>query len=138
MFSKAEKVADALVLIPGSLRGAGSAADARSIISADMTVVGKLQSAGDIRVNGTVEGDIISRTVSVGEGARIEGSIYAESVHISGQVSGRVEATSVTIARSAHVVCNITHHTLSIEPGAVVEGRRPWRPLSFMVKHRRW
>ncbi len=87
---------------------------------------------------GRVEGDIIGRTVTVGESAHVEGSIYAERVHIGGYASGRVEATSVMIAKTARVPSNVTNHTLTIEPGAVVKGRRPWRPLAHMKQERIW
>jgi cytoskeletal protein CcmA (bactofilin family) len=33
----------------------------------------------------------------------------------------------VSVARTARVIGHITHRELSIEPGAFLEGRRPWR-----------
>ena len=67
-----------------------------SIISADLKVVGDLHCAGDIQVEGKVEGDIQSKSVAVGEGANVSGTIRAESVQVSGAVKGQIEATSVT------------------------------------------
>src|SRR3546814_1266085 len=43
-----------------------------SIISADLRITGNLKSDGDIQVDGHVEGDIDSATLTVGEGARSE------------------------------------------------------------------
>ena len=102
---------------------------APSFIGADLKVVGSLRSAGDIRVDGTVEGEIHGRELTVGEGGRIQGSIFAQVARISGSVNGRVEAISVSIAGTAKVKGDIFHHTLSIEKGAVLKGLRPWRPL---------
>ena len=93
-----------------------------SIISADLKVVGNLQSDGEIQVDGTVEGDIKSRSLTVGERAQIEGSISADTVRICGTISGKVDATTVKIAKTANVSSDINYQTLSIEDGAVLEG----------------
>ncbi|MCH7944264.1 MAG: polymer-forming cytoskeletal protein, partial [Proteobacteria bacterium] len=55
----------------------GQSSAAPSIISADMKVVGNLQSGGDVQIEGSVEGDIKSRTVTIGEKAQINGSVIA-------------------------------------------------------------
>lgn len=100
-----------------------SAGNAGSLISGELKIVGNLNSSGDLRIDGTVEGDITSRTLVVGEGARIEGSITAETVRISGTVSGHVKAASVAIARAARVSGDITYGTLAVEEGGVLEGQ---------------
>ncbi len=93
-----------------------------SIISADLRVVGDLHCAGDIQVEGKVEGDIKSKSVTVGEGAQVKGCIQAEAVRVSGAVKGQIEATSVTLAKTAKVKGDLLHKTLSIEAGAQLEG----------------
>ena len=49
-----------------------------SVISADLKLIGNVHSAGDVQVDGTIEGDINSRSLTVGAGARIDGSITAD------------------------------------------------------------
>ncbi len=93
-----------------------------SVISADLKLIGNVHSAGDVQVDGTIEGDINSRSLTVGEGARIDGSITADRVRICGSVSGQVQATAVTIARTAKVDGDVTYETLAVEQGAVLEG----------------
>lgn len=93
-----------------------------SIISADLKVTGDLLSDGDIQVDGVIEGDIQSRTVTVGEAAHVKGSIAADTVRICGAVTGQVKGTSVTLAKTAKVTGDIHHQTLAIEPGAFLEG----------------
>lgn len=93
-----------------------------SIISADLKIVGDLKSSGDIQIDGTVEGDIDSRTLTVGEGATVKGSIVAETVRVSGNIVGQVKANSVTLAKTAKVTGDITHETLTMEAGAFLEG----------------
>ena len=133
MFGKGEKEAESGPAQPArgfgksdkdtSARGAGKASGEASAISADLKVVGNLESAGDIQVDGTVVGDINSRSLTVGEGAHVEGSITAEKVRICGKLSGQVTAASVSIAATAVINGDINYQVLSIEEGASLEGR---------------
>lgn len=97
--------------------------DAPSIISADMKVVGNLQSGGDVQIEGNVEGDIKSRTVTVGEKAHINGSINADTANIRGRITGKLNAAAVRIAKTANIQGDINYQTLSIEEGAAIDGQ---------------
>ena len=108
-------------------RGAIPEDDESSVIGDAARIVGNLTSEGEIEVQGTVQGNIRSRRVIVGEGAKVHGEIVAEAVSIQGSVEGPVVATSVAVAKTARVIGSITHKELEIEPGAYLEGRRPWR-----------
>jgi len=96
---------------------------APSIISPDLKIKGDLHCAGDIQVDGHVEGDISSRSITIGEAAQIHGAISAESIRICGAVNGQVKGTTVTLAKTARVTGDVLHQTLSIEPGAFFEGQ---------------
>ncbi len=93
-----------------------------SIISADLKIVGDLHSNGDLQIDGAVEGDITSRSVTVGEGAVVRGSLVAENVRVYGAVFGQIKANSVTLAKTAKVEGNIVHQALSMEAGAALSG----------------
>ncbi len=94
-----------------------------SLISADLKVVGNLESDGDLQIDGQVKGDIKSRSVTVGESAMIKGSITADTLRVSGAIDGKVNGTTVTIAKTGNVKGDIVHQTLSIEAGATIEGQ---------------
>lgn len=94
-----------------------------SVISADMKIVGAVQSQGDLQVEGTIEGDVSSRNVSISGSAVVRGSITADSVRVAGTVKGGVTAKAVTLAGSAKVEGDIVHQSLSIETGAAFEGQ---------------
>ena len=94
-----------------------------SIISPDLKIVGDLKSNGDIQIDGTIEGDINSRLLTVGEQATVEGSIVADTVRISGTVRGQVKAKTVHLDKKARVTGDITHETLTMEAGALFEGQ---------------
>ena len=93
-----------------------------SFISPDLKVIGDLQSAGEIQIAGSVKGDIKAGTVTLNEGAHVEGAIIAEVARISGSVNGRIEAASVVIAKSAKVEGDVVHQSLEVEAGAFLEG----------------
>jgi cytoskeletal protein CcmA (bactofilin family) len=95
---------------------------APSIISSDLKILGDLISAGDLQVDGIVEGDIQTRSLTIGEGAVVTGNIQAETTRVCGQVTGMIKAATVTLERTAKVVGDIVHQILAIEPGAFLEG----------------
>ncbi len=122
MFSKDQKTksggpADA------SFGGNGLPASATpSIISADLQITGNLKSNGDIQIDGQIDGDVNSKSLTIGEGAEVNGTSLCERVRVCGKVSGEIKATSVVLAKSARVNGDIAHKNLEIEAGATLEG----------------
>ncbi len=107
----------------GSNGGSAKASGVPSIISTDLTIVGDLKSDGDLQIDGTIEGDINSRQITVGEQAKVEGCIVADTVRVSGTVMGQIKAKTVHLDRSAKVTGDVTHETLTMEAGAFLEGQ---------------
>ena len=96
---------------------------AQSIISPDLTIKGILTCAGDIQIDGHIEGDVASHSVKIGEGGDVRGTIAAETVRVCGSVHGEIKAATVALEKTAKVTGNIMHQTLSIEAGACFEGQ---------------
>ena len=94
-----------------------------SIISADLKIIGNLNSGGDLQIDGGVEGDITSRALTIGESAVVRGVLTAETVRIYGSVVGEVRANSVTLSKTARVEGDIVHQSLTMEAGADLIGR---------------
>jgi len=95
---------------------------APSILSSDITIVGNLKSSGDIQIEGTVEGDVRSQIVIVGETATVRGEVVAEEVVVHGRVVGRLRGIKVRLTATARVEGDIVHKTIAIENGAHFEG----------------
>ena len=93
-----------------------------SIISADLKIIGDLDSGGDLQIDGAVEGDITSRSLTIGESAVVRGVLVAETVRIYGSVIGEVRANSVTLSKTARVAGDISHQSLIMEAGADLVG----------------
>ena len=93
-----------------------------SIISADLKTIGDLNSTGEIHIDGTIIGDIHTRSLLVGQTADIKGEIIADQVRVYGRIEGQIRARQVTLAKTAHVTGDILHEELTIETGAFLEG----------------
>lgn len=93
-----------------------------SVISVGLKVTGNLDSEDEIQIDGTVEGDVRAKTVTVGKGATVKGSVYGESVQLAGTIDGKIEARSVTVKSTGHMEGDIIHQTLEIEANAYVDG----------------
>ncbi len=124
MFSKGNKSSSAKSHDQSATSSGGAASNAApSIISADLKITGNLASAGDLQIDGTIEGDITSRQVTIGQGALVQGAILANIVRIYGTVSGEIKANDVTLAKTARVDGDIGHQSIAMEAGASVSGR---------------
>jgi len=108
------------VALPQQQKRVGRAAP--SIISDDLVVVGTLTSTGDIQIDGRVDGDIRSGSVTIGERANFEGEIVAEECTIRGRVNGTVRARKVHLSSTCHMEGTILHEVLAVEVGAFFEG----------------
>lgn len=131
MFRKDDKAPETA----GSASGYGSATPAEttrpsartgtgehSVISAGLRVIGNLESDEDVEVRGVVEGDISSRSLTVSAGAKVKGSITADSVNIAGTVDGEVTADRVSISKTGDMTGDVTYKTLAIDEGAAFDG----------------
>src|SRR5262245_55774362 len=112
----------AMAIPPAPAPKRGRALSAPSIISADMTMQGTVNSAGDIQIDGRLEGDVRSVGLVIGEQAEIHGEILAEDVTVRGKVIGRIRARKVLLAATSHVEGDILHEALAVESGAFFEG----------------
>ncbi len=85
--------------------------------------MGDLKCTGDIQIDGTIEGSVTGDPIIIGEQAKVEGSIVAETVRIFGTINGRVRAKTVHLDKTGKVIGDITHEILAIEAGAYFEGQ---------------
>ncbi len=102
--------------------GSPSRMGAPSILSDDFKIEGDIVSDGEVHISGVVKGDVTARKLTLGENGSITGTVEVEVAVIAGHLAGRLSGTSVVLASTARVVADITHVSLTIEPGAVFEG----------------
>ena len=119
MFSSKIKDSQPASLAPAASKRPSSAP---SIVSADMAIQGAINSAGDVHVDGRVDGDVRSIGLVIGENAEIRGEIFAQDIPVRGTVIGRIHARKVLLAATSHVEGDILHEALVVEAGAFFEG----------------
>ena len=108
---------------PQDIRADGAAVKAvPSIISADLTIEGNLNSSGEIQVDGVVHGDIRCKALIVGVKGSVTGEVVAQTVRMHGAIKGMIRAKSVFLASTARMAGDVEHESLAIEPGAYIEG----------------
>jgi cytoskeletal protein CcmA (bactofilin family) len=93
-----------------------------SVISRALKITGQLESTEDIRIDGEVDGDVRGVSVTVGNGARIKGTVHGEAVELAGSVEGRIEAKKVVLTGTARMTGDVVHQDIKIESGAFVDG----------------
>lgn len=98
-----------------------------SRIGVGVTFVGRLESNGEIQVEGAFEGELRGYAVKLGGEARVKGNIIGEIAQLAGVVEGNIEAQNVIITKNARVSGDIRYRSLQIEEGAHIDGN--CRPL---------
>lgn len=120
MFSKSDKTPDRTPERRATARAAANATP--SLISNNLKITGNLKTEGEVQIDGSIDGDVACGKLTIGEQAMIAGEITADEVVVHGKVTGRIRARSVQLARTAEVIGDIWHDTLSIDAGAFIEG----------------
>ncbi|MFP4440718.1 MAG: polymer-forming cytoskeletal protein [Chloroflexaceae bacterium] len=96
-----------------------------TIIGVNTRFVGTLTSDGNIRIDGSVEGDIeVLGNLIIGETGRVIATVKAQNVHVSGAVKGEITAVEqLEISPTGKVWGDITTAALQIEPGGLFRGQ---------------
>ena len=102
-------------------RSAGNSA--KSVLAADLRIIGEVSSTGTIEVLGEIEGNITSKGLIVGAEGRESGTVSAENVEVRGKLDGSVATHGFALRASAEVQADILYTTLMIESGAQIEGK---------------
>ncbi len=97
---------------------------ALNTIAYDTTIKGNIESNGDLRFDGILEGDLDCKgRVVVGPDSKITGTIRCTSAEIMGYVTGEIIVNELlSLKASAAITGNLTMGKLSVEPGASFMG----------------
>lgn len=99
-----------------------------SLIGVGTTVHGDVTFKGGLRIDGTVEGNVVAEgepgTLVISEQARVDGEIRVSHVVINGTVHGPVVVDDyLELQPKARVVGDVSYKTLEMHVGSVIEGR---------------
>lgn len=99
--------------------------EAETIIGPSIKVKGNFHGEGNIIIEGIVEGSVkTNQSLLVGNKAKISASINAKTATVGGEVTGDINIKGyLEILNSAKIFGNIVASQLSIEKGAIINGR---------------
>ncbi|RYY95707.1 MAG: polymer-forming cytoskeletal protein [Chitinophagaceae bacterium] len=96
-----------------------------TLISAGTSVHGDIKSDHDLRIDGTVHGNVTSSArIVVGPNGAVEGHIESQQADITGRVTGDLRVADLLQLRGTCVVeGNISAGKLQVEPTATFNGQ---------------
>jgi cytoskeletal protein CcmA (bactofilin family) len=96
-----------------------------TLIGAGTVLTGDINSNADLRIDGTVAGNITSSSkIIVGSSGSVEGDISCNQADITGKVSGNVRAKELLQLKGNCVVTgNLYAGKLQVEPSATFNGQ---------------
>jgi cytoskeletal protein CcmA (bactofilin family) len=96
-----------------------------TIISHGVKLEGKLTCGGSVRIDGTIQGDVISQgNVTIGEQGEINGQVNGQIIIIGGKVSGEINAKEkLTLESKSNLKGDVFTKILVVEAGAYFDGK---------------
>jgi cytoskeletal protein CcmA (bactofilin family) len=96
-----------------------------TIISHGVKLEGTLTCEGSVRIDGTIQGDVISYgNVTVGEQGEINGQVNGQIIIIGGKVSGEINAKEkLTLESKSNLKGDVFTKILVVEAGAYFDGK---------------
>ena len=96
-----------------------------SLIAADLTIEGKIEGGGSVRIAGRFKGDVnVQGDLTIEAGAKLTGAVRADKVTIAGELEGNVEeATLVNLLQTGVVIGDLKAGSLAVQAGARLRGQ---------------
>ena len=112
--------------------GEVSAGNSASLIGAGTTMKGDITSSGDLRIDGTLVGNIhCSAKVVIGAGGVVQGDINGQQADIMGKVTGTIKVKDILqLKGGSYLTGNIQAAKLQIEPTANFNGECHMTPAA--------
>jgi cytoskeletal protein CcmA (bactofilin family) len=101
------------------------AAPKESFISPDLTIEGKIEGAGHVRIAGRFKGDVqVQGNVTIEQGSHVTGEVKADTVIIGGNLEGNVDAASrVELLSTGVLNGDLKAGSLTVAAGSRMRGR---------------
>ena len=96
-----------------------------SLIASDLTIEGKIQGTGHVRIAGQFKGDVnVDGDLTIERGAKLTGGVRAAKVTIAGELEGNIEgAQRVELLESGVLVGDLKAGSLTVAAGSRMRGQ---------------
>ncbi len=107
------------------IRRATGVSGKESLIAADLTIEGKIEGAGHVRIAGRFKGDIhVQGNLTIEVGAKVTGGVRANTVTIAGELEGNIDAASrVELLESGVLNGDLKAGSLTVAAGSRMRGQ---------------
>ncbi len=95
-----------------------------SLIASDLTIEGKIEGAGHVRIAGRFKGDVnVQGDLTIETGAKLNGGVRARKVIVAGELEGNIEsAERVELLDTAVLTGDLKAGSLTVAAGARIRG----------------
>ena len=110
---------------PAPIRAVDNGAAAReSVIAADLTIEGKIEGSGHVRIAGKFKGDVkVQGNLTIEPGAKVSGGVAANKVTLAGELDGNIHsAQQVELQQSGVINGDLKAGTLTVAAGSRIRG----------------
>jgi cytoskeletal protein CcmA (bactofilin family) len=96
-----------------------------SVLSAGLTIEGKVEGTGNVRVAGRFKGNVnVKGEFVIDAGASIEGEVRADTVLVGGEVRGQIVASSrVELKETGTLIGDLKAGSLTVVAGSKMRGK---------------
>jgi cytoskeletal protein CcmA (bactofilin family) len=98
---------------------------AESLIAPEITIEGKIEGSGHVRIAGRFKGDIdVHGDLTIEAGAHVTGTVRAEKIVVAGELVGNIESAShVDLQQSGALTGDVKAASLSVAAGSRMRGQ---------------
>ncbi|WP_226468607.1 bactofilin family protein [Luteimonas panaciterrae] len=109
---------------PATPRPAPQPEAKESVIAADLTIEGKIEGTGHVRIAGKFKGDVnVQGDLTIENGAKLNGGVRAKKVTVAGELEGNIEsASNVELLPSSLLIGDLKAGSLTVSAGARIRG----------------
>jgi len=94
-----------------------------SVIASGLSIEGKIQGTGHVRIAGQFKGDVhVEGNLSIEPGAKHQGEVRAGTVTVSGELTGNIGARHIDVTSSGVIVGDVKADTITVASGSRMRG----------------
>jgi len=110
---------------PAATQNRADASTKESIIAAGLTIEGKIEGTGHVRIAGDFKGDVnVQGNLTIEAGAHLTGGVKADTVVVGGQLDGNIDATSrVELLQTGVFNGELKAGSLTVAAGSRMRGK---------------
>ena len=110
---------------PSAARSASPVQAKESLIASDLTIEGKIEGSGHVRIAGRFKGDVnVQGDLTIEAGAKLTGGVRAKRVIIAGELEGNIDgAQRVELLEGGVLIGDVKAGALTVAAGSRMRGQ---------------